>query len=164
MVIKSLGMVANWFLRKIEFKMSEATTPSGMDDLLKLLADCLLLAVDDDTAQDGIYRGLIELRDQMLTSAFTPPKEPKPKPPPYSYREAPAYRAVIQRYGFDLSISALLSLACIFTQNRPNLHIDRASKRRKDLLYKWLDTYYDDFILFLPTAELFDPKGDTIES
>jgi hypothetical protein len=134
-----------------------------MDGLLTSLADCLLLAVNDDTARDGICQGLVELRDQILTSAPSLLQDPKPKPPPYLYREAPAYHAIIQRFGSGLPMSALVRIASRFAQTQPHVQVDRTSKRRKDLLYKWLDSHYDKFIIFLRAPELNDDDGATIE-
>jgi hypothetical protein len=62
-----------WVSQKDRVQKVGSDGPTGMDDPLTSLPDCLFLAINDDTIRDHMY----QLRDQILKSAQCPPKEPK---------------------------------------------------------------------------------------
>jgi hypothetical protein len=114
--------------------------------------------------RQDIQRSLLQLaddlREQATESNHTNPN-PNPTTPLYPYKDGHAYKAILGRFGINLSLPVLREIANeVATTTRSR--IDREAKRRKDLLYKWLDEHYDGLDERLPHLSLLNSESEEI--
>lgn len=60
----------------------------------------------------------------------------------YAFKDGPAYKKVVERYGYDIEMRYLLSIARPFSKML-NLRLPREAQRKKTELYRWLDVHWD---------------------
>jgi hypothetical protein len=111
-------------------------------ELNRSVTDCVYLILNVPRCHQDIHRALTQLVDDLRGRA-TENRRAKPNPPPrYPYKDGRAYKAMLRRYGINVPLNGLWEIAEQVAQITRS-HVDRESKRRKDLLYEWLDEHYE---------------------
>jgi len=131
------------------------------------LAKCVFEFVNHEESREGIFRGLVDVRDELFnfqTQATRKRRSTvKSYQVRYDYKSGRAYGAIVGKFGSGLPVAVLRAIV-ISIGEESNLKVERATKRRKDLLFAWLDSHYESLVAFLPRASLLDDRGSPIGS
>jgi hypothetical protein len=88
---------------------------------------------------------------------------PPANPVPFHYQDSRAYREIHKRWGSNLNLPDLVAMADSLAKLLPNHpRIGREAKRRKDLLYQWLEQHIDDLLPLLSEVVFLNSDGTSV--
>ena len=88
---------------------------------------------------------------------------PPAKPVPFHYQDSRAYREIHKRWGSNLNLPDLVAMADSLAKLLPSRpRIGRDAKRRKDLLYEWLEQHIEELLPLLTEVVFLNSDGTSV--
>jgi hypothetical protein len=121
--------------------------------LISISAQLTHLWLHNPRIREEIYGRTTELLESLRNIPVPVPPNPlteKPRPPTFEYVDSRVHQAITARYHQEPTKERLLKIAVkVSHETDPPLRISRQIKRRRDLLYEWLEDHADDTIRIL---------------
>ena len=111
------------------------------------------------------------IKDELILASNNPTIETtdniaetqkKKKKDSFNYKDTEAYQMIIDKFGNNVRQQELIQIACCLSK-KIGVKVERDSKRRKDLLFKWFQENIDKISPILHQVVAFGKDGRVLK-
>lgn len=120
---------------------------------------------------DLVETSLRNIKDELILASNNPTIETtdniaetqkKKKKDSFNYKDTEAYQMIIDKFGNNVRQQELIQIACCLSK-KIGVKVERDSKRRKDLLFKWFQENIDKISPILHQVVAFGKDGRVLK-
>lgn len=127
--------------------------------------------VNQEIDYDLVETSLRNIKDELILVSNNPTIESKNdlietpkkrKKDSFNYKDTEAYQMIVDKFGNNIRQQELIQIACCLSK-KIGVKVERDSKRRKDLLFKWFQDNIDKISPMLHLVVAFGKDGGVLK-